>query len=178
MTLRLHNTLTKSTETFAPLNEGRVAFYTCGPTVYDYAHIGNFRSFLAADVLRRWLESPLCKRVTPEGAPTGEGGYSVRHVMNLTDVGHMVEDDDADGGGEDKMEAAQKRLLEDKKSGRLPEGVDPDAFDPTNPYDIARFYIDAFIEDATALGLRVVREAEDNPSCSPGPPRRSAGCSR
>src|SRR6056297_793968 len=118
MPLTLNNTLTRREQTFAPIEPGVVRFYTCGPTVYDYAHIGNFRSFLAADVLRRWLESPLCRRATPEGAPSGESGYSVRHVMNLTDVGHMVEDDDADGSGEDKMEAAQKRLLEDKKSGR------------------------------------------------------------
>jgi cysteinyl-tRNA synthetase len=175
MTLRLHNTLSKSLETFAPLNGGRVTFYTCGPTVYDYAHIGNFRSFLAADVLRRWLESPLCQRATPEGAPSGESGYDVRHVMNLTDVGHMIEDDDADGSGEDKMEAAQKRLLEDKKSGKLPEGVDETAFDPTNPYDIAQFYIDAFLEDAKALGLRVVREAETNPDLLPRPTEKIRG---
>ena len=175
MTLRLYNTLSNSTETFAPLREGRVAFYTCGPTVYDYAHIGNFRSFLDADVLRRWLESPLCERAHADGSPAGEFGYRVRHVMNLTDVGHMVGDEEADGAGEDKMEAAQQRLLEDKKSGKLPEGVDPDEFDPTNPYDIAGFYIDAFLDDARALGLRVVREAEDEPELLPRPTGKVRG---
>ncbi|CAE7840088.1 cysS [Symbiodinium necroappetens] len=154
-----------------------VTFYTCGPTVYDYAHIGNFRSFLAADVLRRWLESPLCERVTPDGAPEGSGGsggYRVTHVMNLTDVGHMVDDGDADGGGEDKMEAARERLLEQKKSGRLPEGADA-SFDPNSPWDIARFYIDAFIQDALALGMKVVREAQEKPELLPRPTNEVRG---
>ena len=88
--------------------------------------------------------------------------------MNLTDVGHMVDDGDADGGGDDKMEAAQKRLLEDKKSGKLPEGAG-DEFDPTNPYDIAQFYIDAFLADASALGMKVVLEAQEQPELLPRP---------
>ena len=58
--LRLANTLTRSVEPLAPADPQQVTFYTCGPTVYDDAHIGNFRSFLAADLLRRWIESPLC----------------------------------------------------------------------------------------------------------------------
>lgn len=71
MTLRLYNTMTRQVEPFVPLDAGRVSLYTCGPTVYNYAHIGNFRTFLFEDVLRRWLEA---------------SGYQVLHVMNLTDV--------------------------------------------------------------------------------------------
>jgi cysteinyl-tRNA synthetase len=71
MGLRLYNTLSREVETFQPLQPGRVSLYTCGPTVYQYAHIGNFRTFLFEDLLRRWLEA---------------SGYEVFHVMNLTDV--------------------------------------------------------------------------------------------
>jgi cysteinyl-tRNA synthetase len=71
MTLRLYNTLTRRVEPFVPLAPGRVTLYTCGPTVYNYAHIGNFRTFLFEDLLRRWLEA---------------SGYDVFHVMNITDV--------------------------------------------------------------------------------------------
>src|SRR4051812_19919689 len=71
VTLHLHNTLTRSVDRFEPLVPGRVSLYTCGPTVYNYAHIGNFRTFLFEDLLRRWLEA---------------SGYEVFHVMNLTDV--------------------------------------------------------------------------------------------
>ena len=71
MSLRLYNTLTRSVEPFVPLAPPRVSLYTCGPTVYNYAHIGNFRTFLFEDVLRRWLEA---------------SGLQVFHVMNLTDV--------------------------------------------------------------------------------------------
>ena len=71
MTLRLYNTLTRQTDAFTPLQPGKVSLYTCGPTVYNYAHIGNFRTFLFEDLLRRWLEA---------------SGYDVFHIMNLTDV--------------------------------------------------------------------------------------------
>ena len=71
MTLVLHNTLTRAAEPFTPLHAPRVTFYTCGPTVWNYAHIGNFRTFLFQDLLRRWLET---------------SGYEVFHIMNLTDV--------------------------------------------------------------------------------------------
>ncbi len=176
MPLKLNNTLTRSEEVFAPITSGKVLFYTCGPTVYDFAHIGNFRSFLAADLLRRWLESPLCERVTPAGEPEGhafgEGGYEVTHVMNITDVGHMTDDDDADGGGEDKMEQARQRLLADKKSGKLPAGAagaDGAALNPNDPRDIAAFYADAFLEDAKKLGLKVAVEAEADASLMPRP---------
>ena len=69
MPLRLYNTLAKRVEPFVPADAARITFYSCGPTVYDDAHIGNFRSFLAADLLRRWLESPLC-RVARSPAPS------------------------------------------------------------------------------------------------------------
>src|SRR5262245_60604650 len=82
LALRLHNTLSGQVETFTSIKHGEVTFYSCGPTVYDFAHIGNFRSFLNADVLRRWLESPLCER------EDGGKGYRVTQVMNITDVGH------------------------------------------------------------------------------------------
>ncbi len=168
MTLSLHNTLTGKQEVFRPLEAGIVSFYSCGPTVYDYAHIGNFRSFLLGDTLRRWLESPLCARVGPDGSETGETGetgYAVTHVMNITDVGHMTDDAVADGGGEDKMEAAAQRLMEAKKSGKLPEGVDH--IDPGDPYAIAAFYAAAFIEDAKTLGMKVAFEADADPSLLP-----------
>ena len=71
MTLRLYNTMTRQVEPLVPLQPGRVSLYTCGPTIYNYAHIGNFRTFLFEDLLRRWLEA---------------SGYDVFHIMNLTDV--------------------------------------------------------------------------------------------
>ncbi len=71
MTLRLYNTMTRRLEEFTPLEPGRVALYTCGPTIWNYAHIGNFRTFLFEDLLRRWLEA---------------SGLEVFQVMNLTDV--------------------------------------------------------------------------------------------
>jgi cysteinyl-tRNA synthetase len=71
MSLALYNTLTRRTDPLVPLAPGRVSLYTCGPTVYNYAHIGNFRTFLFEDLLRRWLEA---------------SGYEVLHIMNLTDV--------------------------------------------------------------------------------------------
>ncbi|HVZ94110.1 MAG TPA: cysteine--tRNA ligase [Phycisphaerales bacterium] len=155
MPMRLYNTLSGEVETFLPIDPARVTFYSCGPTVYDFAHIGNFRAFLCADVLRRWIESPLCTIGDGEGTP---GPRSVRQVMNMTDVGHMVDDDLADGGGEDKMEAAAKRLAEAKKSGKLPAGAN---VDPANPYAIADFYASAFLEDARLVGLKVVADADE-----------------
>jgi len=92
MTFRVYNTLTKNKEDFTPREEGKVRMYNCGPTVYGRQHIGNFRSFLFADVLRRWLEYQ---------------GYEVSQVMNITDVGHLT--DDADVEGEDKIEAQARR---------------------------------------------------------------------
>ncbi|MEM9914222.1 MAG: cysteine--tRNA ligase [Planctomycetota bacterium] len=138
------NTLTHQVDPFTSLKAGKVTMYNCGPTVYDFAHIGNFKTFLFADVLRRFLELV---------------GYDVHQVMNLTDVGHMTDDALADGGGEDKMAAAAKRLLESKKAGHAHAAV---IDDPNDPYQVAQFYIDAFLEDGRALGLKVIDEHPQN----------------
>ena len=87
----LYNTLTKKVEEFVPNEEGKVAMYTCGPTVYHYAHIGNLRSYIMEDVLEKHLRYV---------------GYDVKRVMNITDVGHLSSDGDT---GEDKMLAGAKR---------------------------------------------------------------------
>lgn len=163
MSFRLYNTATKGVEVFSARDPTRVTFYTCGPTVYDDAHIGNFRSFLAADLLRRWLESPLCTINWPDQR-AHQGPRVVTHVMNITDVGHMTDDSDADGGGEDKMVAAAKRIKEAKKQGKLPEDAE---VDPEDPYGVAAFYRKRFLEDARALGLKVAIEAERDPSLMP-----------
>jgi len=137
MKIRLHNTLSHKIEDFAALEPPRVSMYNCGPTVYDFAHIGNFRAFVFADVLRRFLEL---------------AGYEVDQVMNLTDVGHMTDDSQADGGGQDKMAVAGQRLKEAKKSGKA------NVANPDDPYQVAQFYIDAFIADAKSLGLKIADE--------------------
>lgn len=89
--LKLYNSLTKKVEEFRPIKPPHVGVYTCGPTVYDYAHIGNFRTYTLADLLVRTL-----KRL----------GYTVTYVMNITDVGHLTSDSDT---GEDKMEKGARR---------------------------------------------------------------------
>jgi len=89
--LFLYNTLTRRKEAFKPLKGKTVGLYTCGPTVYDFAHIGNLRTYLFEDILKRTL---------------GYNGYRVKHVENITDVGHLVSDADE---GEDKMMKALKR---------------------------------------------------------------------
>jgi cysteinyl-tRNA synthetase len=171
MPLRIYNTLTHQHEAFRPGDPAKVTFYTCGPTVYDDAHIGNFRSFLAADVLRRWIESPLCEVEGPDGTPV-KGPRRVVHVMNITDVGHMT--DDAEGGehGEDRMAIAGRRLLEYKKAGKLPPGVEVDAADPRQ---IAKFYTQRFLEDARTLGLKVAIEAEKDRTLMPRATESIAG---
>lgn len=174
MIFRLYNTLTKQIEPFTPADPTRVTFYTCGPTVYDDAHIGNFRSFLAADLLRRWLESPLCTLQTDTGPPH-PGPRRVVHVMNITDVGHMTDDDQADGGGEDKMVLAAERLLEAKKSGKIPANA---RVDPNDPYAVAAFYRDRFLEDARALGLKVAVESQTDQSLMPQATDHIAGMKR
>ncbi len=143
MDIRLYNTLTHGIERFEPIVPGKVTMYNCGPTVYDYAHIGNFRAFVFADVLRRFLEL---------------AGHEVQQVMNITDVGHMTDDQLADGGGEDKMQAAAARLKESKKQGVAL--VD----NPDDPYAVAEFFTQAFIDDAKALGLKI---ADEYPSQMP-----------
>ena len=89
--MKLYNTLTKKIEKFIPNEEGKVKMYTCGPTVYHYAHIGNMRNYIGHDILERTLEYL---------------GYDVTRAMNITDVGHLTSDSDS---GEDKMEVAKKR---------------------------------------------------------------------
>ena len=95
MNLSFYNTLTRKKEEFKPINEGIVKMYSCGPTVYNYAHIGNFRTYIFMDTLRRVLKY---------------NGYKLNHVMNITDVGHLESDADE---GEDKMEKAAKRENKD-----------------------------------------------------------------
>lgn len=91
MEIRLFNTLSRSKEVFKPLKKGAVSMYHCGPTVYDFAHIGNLRAYVFSDILRRAFEY---------------NGYGVHQIMNITDVGHLVSDGD---DGEDKMTKALKR---------------------------------------------------------------------
>ncbi|SFJ14578.1 cysteinyl-tRNA synthetase [Terrisporobacter glycolicus] len=91
MDLKLYNTLSRNVEKFIPIEEKKVKMYTCGPTVYNYAHIGNLRTYIFEDVLKRTLKY---------------NGYEVDHVMNITDVGHLQSDGDT---GEDKMEMGAKR---------------------------------------------------------------------
>jgi cysteinyl-tRNA synthetase len=163
MNFKIYNTLSKKLEVFDPSNPSQVSFYTCGPTVYDDAHIGNFRSFLAADLLRRWIESPLCT-LKNENDSSDSSSRTVLQVMNITDVGHMTEDDNADGSGEDKMDLAARRIEQAKKSGAIPpdEGIDP-----ADPFAIARYYENRFKEDAIDLGLKVAIESIDDPSLMP-----------
>ena len=115
--LHLYDNYTRTLRLFEPLGPGReIGLYTCGPTVYDYQHIGNFRTFLFEDVLKRVLEW---------------NGYRVRHVMNITDVGHLTSDADT---GEDKMEKGSRR------TGKT-------------AWEIARMYTDAFLADMKRLNL-------------------------
>lgn len=101
--MELYNTLTKQKEVFEPLTAGQVKMYTCGPTVYDYVHIGNLRSYVMADTLRRTLEGD---------------GLTVEHVKNITDVGHLTADDLGQGdSGEDKL------VKKATKEGRTPEEI-------------------------------------------------------
>ncbi len=118
MSLTLYNTMKKGLEEFTPINPDEVKLYTCGPTVYNYAHIGNLRTYVFEDILRRVLEY---------------SGYKVNHVMNVTDVGHLVGDGD---DGEDKM------VKTSKETGR-------------SVYDIAEYYTKAFFDDTKDLNIEV-----------------------
>ena len=148
MDIRFYNTLTNREEVFEPLDPPNVAMYSCGPTVYDFAHIGNFKTFLFSDVLRRFLDL---------------AGYNVTHVMNITDVGHMTDDDLADATGEDKIAVAARKLKEAKKLGTLPDDA---VFNPDDPYQVAQYFTDAFVEDARLLDIKV---AHDYPRNMPRP---------
>ena len=112
----LYNTLTRKKEEFKAIKRGQVGLYTCGPTVYNYAHLGNLRSYLFEDILKRVL---LYNR------------YKVKHVMNITDVGHLTGDRDM---GEDKLEIGAKR-----------EGK--------TAWQIAEFYTQAFRDDIKKLNI-------------------------
>ncbi|MFA5138428.1 MAG: cysteine--tRNA ligase [Elusimicrobiota bacterium] len=115
--MRLHDTLSRSVRELVPANEdGVIGLYTCGPTVYNTPHIGNYRTYVFEDVLRRSLLLL---------------GYKVRHVMNITDVGHLTSDADE---GQDKMEVGAAR---EGKSAR----------------DIARFYTQSFFDDIGRLNI-------------------------
>ena len=114
--MKIYNTLTREKEEFKPIDETEVRIYSCGPTVYNYAHIGNLRAYLFMDTLRRVLKY---------------NGYKLKHVMNITDVGHLTSDADE---GEDKMMKAARR--ENK-----------------NPYEIADFYTKAFLTDIDKLNI-------------------------
>jgi len=116
MSLKLYNTLTREKEEFKPLEEGKVKIYSCGQTIYDDLHIGNARAYVAWDTLRRYLEWK---------------GYNVRHVQNITDVGHLTDDGDQ---GEDKVE---KRAKEQK----------------IEPMELVEKQIKRYFEDTEALNV-------------------------
>ncbi|MEN8907380.1 MAG: cysteine--tRNA ligase [Clostridiales bacterium] len=114
--LKLYNTMLRKIEKFIPISNDIVGMYTCGPTVYNFAHIGNLRMYIFEDILKRVLLI---------------NGYNIKHVMNVTDVGHLVSDDD---NGEDKMEVGAKR--ENKTA-----------------FEIADFYFEAFKKDLSRLSI-------------------------
>jgi cysteinyl-tRNA synthetase len=116
MKLYLYNSLTRKKQEFKPIKPGAVGLYTCGPTVYNYAHIGNLRTYIFEDILKRVLIY---------------NGYTVKHVMNITDVGHLTGDRDM---GEDKMEAGAAR-----------EGK--------SAWDIADYYTQSFKKDLNHLNV-------------------------
>ena len=116
MELKFFDTYDRRIREFIPLEQNKVKMYACGPTVYDYAHIGNLRTYLFEDILKRTLLL---------------NGYEVEHVINITDVGHLVSDGDE---GEDKMELGSKR------SGM-------------NAWDLAQFFTDAFQADLRKLNI-------------------------
>ena len=116
MDIYFYNTLTKKKEKFLPLKDNEVRMYSCGPTVYYDAHIGNLRAYLFMDSLRRTLKY---------------NGYTLKHVMNITDVGHLTSDADE---GEDKMMVAAKRENKD-------------------PYEIAEYYMNKFLQDIGKLNI-------------------------
>ena len=123
--LFLYNTLTRSKDPFHPIHAGKVGLYTCGPTVYHYAHLGNLRTYVFEDILKRVLRY---------------NKLVVKHVMNITDVGHLTSDADS---GEDKMEKGAKR-----------EGK--------SVWDVANFYTDAFKLDLDRLNVDFPLESDDH----------------
>lgn len=116
MNIKLYNTASRSIEDFVPIDENNVRVYSCGPTVYHYAHIGNMRAYVFADILQNVLRTKY---------------ETVTHVINITDVGHLVGDGD---DGQDKLEKGAAR-----------EGK--------NVWDVAKFYTDAFMHDLDLLNI-------------------------
>ena len=115
-TIKLHNTKTRKIETFTPIKTGVVGIYSCGPTVYHYQHLGNMRAAVFADTLHRMFQAQ---------------GYDVHHVINITDVGHLVGDGDT---GQDKLEKGAER-----------EGK--------TVWEIAAQYTDAYMKDLESLNI-------------------------
>ena len=116
MKLKLFNTLTRRKEAFIPISSEEVKIYSCGPTVYNYMHIGNLRTFFFEDILIRVLMYD---------------GYNIKYVMNITDIGHLVSDNDE---GEDKMEQSAKESGKDVK-------------------EIAGYYTSVFMKDIELLNI-------------------------
>ncbi len=119
--LYLYNTLSRKKEEFKPIKRNKVGFYACGPTVYDFAHIGNLRTYIFEDILKRVLVY---------------NGYKVKHIENITDVGHLASDADE---GEDKMMKAINR-----------EGLKPNK---ESLLKLAEIYTEAFRKDINALNI-------------------------
>lgn len=117
MSFYIYNTLTRSKDELVTIKKDKVGMYTCGPTVYNYAHIGNLRTYIFEDALKKSLEYV---------------GYKVKHVMNVTDVGHLQSDGDE---GEDKMALGASR-------------------EHKTVWEIAKFYEDAFFEDCKKLNVK------------------------
>lgn len=114
--MRLYNTLTRSKDEFTPIDDSCVRIYSCGPTVYNYAHIGNLRTYIFMDLLRRSLKW---------------NGYELKHVMNITDVGHLVSDAD---DGEDKMAKTAREQMK-------------------TPWEIAEYFTGVFLKDIDRLNI-------------------------
>jgi len=116
--LKLYNTLSRTKEIFVPIDYNQVKIYTCGPTVYNYAHIGNLRSYIFPDILKKLLKFL---------------NYNVKHIINITDVGHLTSDSDT---GDDKVE---KEALKQGKSA----------------WEISKFFAKCFIEDIQLLNIEL-----------------------
>ncbi|MCL2793085.1 MAG: class I tRNA ligase family protein, partial [Spirochaetaceae bacterium] len=128
MGLKLFNTMGRELQDFLPITKNEVSIYACGPTVYNFAHIGNLRTYVFEDVLNRVLAYL---------------GYKVKHMMNITDVGHLTDDGDS---GEDKMEKSAR------EAGKT-------------AWEIAEYYTEAFFKDTETLNIikpDIITKATDN----------------
>ncbi|PIZ74607.1 cysteine--tRNA ligase [Candidatus Peregrinibacteria bacterium CG_4_10_14_0_2_um_filter_43_11] len=140
--MKIYNTLTRQKEELKPIHDKKVGLYCCGPTVYNYAHIGNLRSFLFEDFLRRTLEF---------------NDYDVNQVMNITDVGHLTSDSDE---GEDKMEKGAKR--EGKTVWEIAEHYTTAFFDDIDALNIKRATHYPKATDHIEEMIRLVQRIEAN----------------